>query len=256
MVSLRFPCQGPDRELLLAELSLFPTTGILESDEGLEVFFEQEEAALQVARSYVQWRPQFVRHPPRDWVAEFQSFWKPVAIGKRLWLAPPWDTAPPPSGRIRLDYQPGMSCGSGAHVCTQLCLEALEEELKPGDAVLDVGVGSGLVLAAAELLGAGLVAGCDLDEQAIRYGAGAVASRRLLFLGSADAVRPSSFDLVVVNISAPAMDSLLDELKQIARRSVIASGFSRAEQNPSWSLGAVSSKARDRDDWLCLTLRW
>src|SRR5262249_499544 len=116
-------------------------------------------------------------------------------------------------------------CGSGTHPCTQLCLEALERSIKPGDWVLDVGAGSGILLAAATAFGAGRAVGCDLDHDV------AAAVDAPVFTGTADAVRDAAFDIVIANISAAAAEDLLDELQQVCKSggTLIISGFEQAE---------------------------
>ncbi len=63
----------------------------------------------------------------------------------------------------------------------------MEELVRPGDSVLDVGSGSGILSVAAKLLGAGRVVACDLDPDAARPVP--------FFVGSADAVRSGAFDV-------------------------------------------------------------
>src|ERR1035437_9588327 len=72
---------------------------------------------------------------------------------------------------------------------------ALERCVRPGDLVLDVGSGSGILSEAARLLAAGSVIGCDIDLDV-----------RPPFVGSADAVRTASADLLVANISAAVVE--------------------------------------------------
>lgn len=249
MVSVRFTCSQTGRDDLIAELYDLSTTGLVEDDLGIEAFFETAEEAGEAMTRFTDHQPQLVVHGDRDYVQEFRAAWKPLTLGERLWLAPPWDSSPTPEGRIRIDYQPGMSCGSGAHVCTQLCLEALERELRPGDSILDVGAGSGILLIAAQKLGSGRRAGCDIDHESVICGALAADVDADLFTGSTRSVRSKSFDVVVANISAPATDILLPDLRRIARRTIIVSGFRQSEVNPEWSGQAVQ-----RDGWACLTL--
>ena len=153
-----------------------------------------------------------------------------------------------PEGRLRLEVNPGMACGTGWHPCTQMCLEAMERYVEPGAAVLDVGIGSGILTVAARLLGAGCAVGCDIDAEAV-----AIARERIggsVFVGSADSVRSAAIDVVIANISAAAVNELLPEFRRVARPAgrLILSGFRRVETHES----AVESL--EREGWMCVVL--
>ena len=77
------------------------------------------------------------------------------------WLDPHQDPARIP---VRLD--PGMIFGTGAHASTQMCLVALEEAVRGGERVIDLGSGSGILSIAALLLGAATATGVDIDPKA------------------------------------------------------------------------------------------
>ena len=148
----------PDDELLTLRLWEAGTLGITEGDGFIDAFFEDAEAASQFGV------PEAVINV--DWVAKTQEGFPPLLVGEKFFLAPPWRTEPTPPGRLRLVITPGAQCGTGYHRCTQLCLEAMERILRPGDSVLDVGSGSGILSIAAKLLGAGRVIACDIDPDA------------------------------------------------------------------------------------------
>jgi len=101
-----------------------------------------------------------------DWVRLTQSQFAPIHIGKNIWVVPSWHEAPDPDGLI-LELDPGLAFGTGSHPTTRLCMEWLEAHPAPGKTVLDYGCGSGILAMVAKKLGAGDVAGVDIDPQAI-----------------------------------------------------------------------------------------
>ena len=97
----------------------------------------------------------------------------------------------------------------------------MERIVKPGDSVLDVGSGSGILSIAAKLLGAGRVIACDVDPDVIPPEAD---GRVPYFRGSVDAVRSGAFDVVVANISEDVVGELRPEFERVARKKIL-SGF-------------------------------
>jgi len=200
---------APERiDTLLAELWEAGTLGVVEGDGFLEAFFEDRESAARFGAP--------MGAAERDWVQETQDAWPPILVGEKFFVVAPWRKEPTPSGRFRLEINPGMQCGTGQHPCTQLCLEAMERVIRPGDRVLDVGTGSGILSIAARILGAGTVLACDIDAEAAREAP--------FFVGSVDAVRSGAFDVVVANISEIVIGELKPELERVAPRRIL-SGF-------------------------------
>lgn len=103
------------------------------------------------------------RLPPIDWQRQWKQSFTACALGEKLWLTPHWLDAPPPPGRVRLAVDPGMAFGTGQHATTAMMLEMIEEYLAPGEPVLDLGCGSGILGIAALKLGASRVIGVDID---------------------------------------------------------------------------------------------
>jgi ribosomal protein L11 methyltransferase len=197
-----------DDDLLIGRLWEAGTLGITEGDGFVDAFFEDAEVAAQFGE------PQAVIDI--DWVARTHESFAPLLVGEKFFVAAPWRTEPTPPGRIRLVINPGAQCGTGYHRCTQLCLEAMEKLIRPGDSVLDVGSGSGILSIAAKLLGAGRVVSCDVDPDA--------AGPECFFVGSVDAVRSGTFDVVVANINEDVIGPMRADFERVAPRRVL-SGF-------------------------------
>ena len=114
-----------------------------------------------------------------------------------------------------LTLDPGMAFGTGTHPTTQMCLQALEQVVKPGTKVLDVGTGSGILAIAAVKLGAAQGWGVDTDELAVKTAVTNAtnnnAEQFLAWCGTLTSVTEKNFDVVVVNILAPVIISLLED---------------------------------------------
>ena len=104
-----------------------------------------------------------------DWATSWQAYYRPMEIGQRLYIIPQWEreNTPVPTGRTALYLNPGLTFGTGAHASTQLCLEGVETLVKPGDLVLDLGCGSGILSIAALRLGAAQAVALDIDPKAV-----------------------------------------------------------------------------------------
>jgi ribosomal protein L11 methyltransferase len=103
----------------------------------------------------------------QDWMAAWREHYRPIPIGEKLMILPAWIETPDEQ-RIPIKIDPSMAFGTGTHPTTQLCLALMEKHLIPGQAVIDIGCGSGILSIAAVKLGASRVVAVDIDQAAIR----------------------------------------------------------------------------------------
>src|SRR5213079_2282317 len=103
---------------------------------------------------------------PDDWAERWKRFHRPVLVGGRIYVRPPWEEAAVRPGVIEIVIDPGQAFGTGTHPTTALCLE-LMLELKPGGSFADLGCGSGVLAIAAAKLGYDPVMAIDAERQAI-----------------------------------------------------------------------------------------
>ena len=243
MFSLEIECDPEDRELLIADLWDHHSAGIAElSAARVRAFFEDSEDYSQLLQLFPGSTLRI--EEPRDWVQAARDLLQPMEVGARFFLAPAWRDDPTPAGRFRIVVNPGMAFGTGAHETTRLCLEALEEFVKPGASVLDVGTGSGILAQAAALLGAGKVYACDTDPVAVQIaGSG--------FVGSVDAVAPAAVDVVVANINPEVIVRIAPDLVRVLRPGgvLLASGLELSEVTPVKAALPPAREVRQKAGW-------
>jgi ribosomal protein L11 methyltransferase len=239
---------GEDRDLLIADLWEQGSCGVVEPEGHMvRAFFEDSADRSALLARYPGAAIRIEEN--RDWVQSARDLLQPIEVGSRFYLVPEWRDDPAPPGRLRIAVNPGMAFGTGVHETTQLCLEAMEESVKPGMTVLDVGTGSGILRKAAKLLGAGKSYACDTDPVAVEIAGDA-------FVGTVDAVRSGSMDVVAANISPEAILNLAPELLRVLRPGgvLLASGFEIQEAEAvREALG--ESALRTKSNWALLTVR-
>lgn len=101
-----------------------------------------------------------------DWSEIWKQYFHPIPVGKKILICPAWETPKNTDGRTVFTVNPGLSFGTGSHPSTRFCLEEIEENLKPGDSMLDLGCGSGILSVTALLLGASFAVAVDIDSNA------------------------------------------------------------------------------------------
>lgn len=203
-----------------------------------------------------------------DWQNSWKSHFGLLRIGRRLVVRPSWIEYQAAPEEVILEIDPGMAFGTGYHPTTHTCLEALEEVVRPGMEVLDLGTGSGILAIAAAKLGAARVVALDIDPQAVRaarqnFRRTGITRAVALSLGSvphalADLAR---FDVAVANISARGIRDRAPYVVPALRPggAFIASGILKDQQEevcPALlELGWPLAHEWPRDEWVTLGFR-
>lgn len=167
---------------------------------------------------------------------DYQNSWKkylfPEKVSSKFVVKPTWREYEPQGDELIIELDPGRAFGTGSHPTTSLCLKLMEENIKEGDSVIDVGTGSGILMIAANRLGASEVYGTDIDELAVES-----ANENLELNGITDAkvylgnlvsvVNGKKFDVVVANILADVLLILLNDISKVVKEGglVIFSGI-------------------------------
>lgn len=143
-----------------------------------------------------------------DWANAWKAYYKPIKIGKRLVIVPAWEKYEAADGELVVRMDPGMAFGTGTHETTRLVIRMLEDYVKPGCRMLDVGTGSGILAICASRLGARECKAYDIDPMAVRVANENIKDSGLTnitcevsdLLRQAD--RSAPYDLICANIVA------------------------------------------------------
>jgi len=119
--------------------------------------------SLDKGKGTIHWRE--VREA--EWADSWKQYFHTSRIGERFIVKPSWEEYAPEPGDIVLDLDPGMAFGTGTHGTTILCMECIEDLVKPGMTVFDIGAGSGILAIAAARLGAKYVKAVEYDAMAL-----------------------------------------------------------------------------------------
>ncbi|MEO7717696.1 MAG: 50S ribosomal protein L11 methyltransferase [Capsulimonas sp.] len=213
--------------------------------------FGVENAGTEITIKYVQ---------EDDWANAWKAYFKPIPIGRRLVVTPPWEEPDLSTGRMPIVVDPGMAFGTGSHPTTQLCLAALEDYVTPGITVADIGTGSGILAIAASKLGAGSVVANDIDTLAVKIAAENAEVNGVSIEFGVD-LPGGQYDLVVANILADVIIGLREEIAERVKPEgvFIASGIIDTRETDVRiaveTEGFSPLETRRQGDWVALVFR-
>jgi len=179
----------------------------------------------------------------QDWENNWKRYFKPFNVGKKLLIKPSWEevTDKDAKDRIILEIDPASAFGTGQHDTTRLCLEFIEEYSEKGGKMLDIGCGSGILSAAASLLGAGSISAADISENALRiasetYRLNGITDYRLFFgdITADENIRReigTDYGIVAVNIVADVIVAMSGYFSEFLAKSgkLILSGIIKSD---------------------------
>ena len=199
-----------------------------------------------------------------DWQNAWKKYYHAMDIGKRLAIVPGWEEYE--TDRTVITMDPGMAFGTGTHETTSLCLEVLDERVRGGERVLDIGTGSGILAIAALRLGAACAEGVDIDpmcvrtagENALRNG---VQDRFTVLVGDLSDKASGVYNIITANIVAAAILSLAPHVPALMAPGAVfvASGIidTRKEEVLAGLRGAGLDpfEVREKRGWVCIVCR-
>ena len=157
-----------------------------------------------------------------DWVDNWKKYFEPARITHDLTIVPSWTDYEATTGEKIIKLDPGMAFGTGTHPTTKMSLFALEQVLRGGETVLDVGTGSGVLSIASSLLGAKDIYAYDLDDVAVRVAQENIAlnaGTENIHVAAGDLLKGVDIeaDVIVANILADILVNLTDDAYRLLK---------------------------------------
>ena len=202
-----------------------------------------------------------------EWSESWKKYYKPIPLG-RVTIVPAWENYTQSEGEVIIRMDPGMAFGTGTHETTRLVMKIMQDEIKGGERVLDVGTGSGILSICASKLGAASCNAYDIDpvavkvakENAIADGCDNITVGVSDLLHGVDLSR-GKYNFCVANIVADIIIRMMPDIKEYVTPDapIILSGIiSMRSDDVRRSVeenGFVIIREEKENDWLAMMIR-
>lgn len=265
-----------DTDLLSGLLWEFNITGLLENDDHVSVFISDIDLAVEAKlnsslmklknENFIEsFRVEKEILEDKNWNEEWEKSREVIRISDRIVIKPTFKNYSAKENEIVLTIDPKMSFGTGEHQTTKLILQLLEDTVKPGIKVLDVGSGTGILAIASIKLGASKAVAVDSDEICLdncneNCSLNQVVDSVKILTGEIDAVNENDFDLILANIQKNVLIEIAEKLKSRLNKNgfVILSGLLDSDfdviRNKYYSIGFEIRRIEKEDEWIALVL--
>ncbi len=205
--------------------------------------------------------------PAQDWNEAWARSVRPLRVG-RLVIRPSWEPVALDPKDIGIVLDPKQAFGTGHHATTRMLLLWLQQDIRGGEIVMDVGTGSAILAMAAVKLGARSALGVEIDPVAVDCAREYVELNQLgdrieIVYGTLADLPPErtiNTQLVLANLDRQTVLNLADELADLAKKGarLMVSGILVEQEGEIVSclsgLGLMCSKRCEEEGWVALEL--
>jgi ribosomal protein L11 methyltransferase len=197
-----------------------------------------------------------------DWTREWRRGLGARRVGDHFIVTPTWIEPDASENDVVITIDPQMAFGTGEHATTRGMLRLMENIIRDGDVVLDVGAGSAILAIAAAKLGATEVDAVEFDPDAIENATENIERNETvaevkLVCEMVDiaylAQRPSHYDVIVANVLSGVLRPLLHAFREALKPEghLLLSGILRDEADDMIEASRAAGfliKAEDREE--------
>ncbi len=202
----------------------------------------------------------------QDWNATWAASLNPIRLGRKVRIRQSWHPPDPAFAGIELVIDPRRAFGTGYHATTQLVIEWLEERIRGGERILDIGTGSGILSMVAIRLGAGTALAVDIDPVAVdcagEYAEANGFGPELEFrVGTFEDLQSNRYDVIVANIDGRTLPGLSGHLPELLEETGTAcySGLQQQDldevEKSLLNTGFRITSQMRRGEWLALEIK-
>ena len=184
-------------------------------EEALEILKKQLDNIAQfldIGKGFDSWK--YVED--QDWENEWKKDYKAFRISDRVVICPSWESFDAAPSDVVVSLDPGSAFGTGTHETTSTCAKLLDTAVEPGQKILDLGTGSGILAIICKKLGAGAVDAVDIDKLAIDVAVENCALNDCAdincYVGELKDVKDSGYDIIVANIIADVIAAIAADI--------------------------------------------